>query len=289
MDKKDEKQGKKCFIITPIGNENSDTFRKAKGVIESVIKPILMEYGFNETKPAYEINESGKIGQQVIEHIVNDDLAVANLTGNNPNVMYELAVRHMTGKPIINICECGTELPFDIIDDRTIFFVNDMLGVQELRTKLSCFMEELKLDREYTSNPILSFTKTQLNFPEVSSMMHHLEQIHRNLGTILFNQLPKEKRKVWVRVILYSKKGFIKQEHDIIKLCIDIATRFQEMEYYFDAKNTGTDLFLGEMSFVSANPSTLLLEDLEDIVKRVCENCGMDPVIEITYNILQQE
>ena len=41
MDKKDEKQGKKCFIITPIGSENSDIFRKAKGVIESAIKPVL--------------------------------------------------------------------------------------------------------------------------------------------------------------------------------------------------------------------------------------------------------
>ena len=41
MDKKDEKKGKKCFIITPIGNENTDVFRKAKGVIEyngSVVK-----------------------------------------------------------------------------------------------------------------------------------------------------------------------------------------------------------------------------------------------------------
>ena len=46
MDKKDEKKGKKCFIITPIGNENTDVFRKAKGVIESAIKPILMKYGF---------------------------------------------------------------------------------------------------------------------------------------------------------------------------------------------------------------------------------------------------
>lgn len=26
MDKKDEKKGKKCFIITPIGNENTDVF-----------------------------------------------------------------------------------------------------------------------------------------------------------------------------------------------------------------------------------------------------------------------
>lgn len=39
--KKSVTSKKKCFIITPIGEDGSETFRMAKGVIESVIKPIL--------------------------------------------------------------------------------------------------------------------------------------------------------------------------------------------------------------------------------------------------------
>ena len=61
-----KEQGRKCFIITPIGDEKSDIFRKAKGVIESVIKPVLKEYGFDDIKPAYEINVSGMINTQII-------------------------------------------------------------------------------------------------------------------------------------------------------------------------------------------------------------------------------
>ena len=75
---------KKCFIITPIGNDGSETFRMAKGVIESVIKPVLERNGFEDIKPAYEILESGMIGNQIVDRIVNDDLVIANLTGNNP-------------------------------------------------------------------------------------------------------------------------------------------------------------------------------------------------------------
>ena len=41
MHNKDIENKKTCFIITPIGDEKSDTFRRAKGVIESVIKPVL--------------------------------------------------------------------------------------------------------------------------------------------------------------------------------------------------------------------------------------------------------
>lgn len=159
MMEKNEKQGKKCFIITPIGNENSDVFRKAKGVIESTIKPVLHEYDFDDIKPAYEINVSGMINTQIINRIINDDLVVVNLTGNNPNVMYELCLRHVVAKPIIHICESGTSLPFDIKDSRTIFYENDMLGVEELKGKLRSFMNNISYTEEYTDNPIYTARK----------------------------------------------------------------------------------------------------------------------------------
>ncbi len=145
---------RKCFIITPIGSDNSDTFRKAKGVIESVLKPILSDYGFGDIKPAYEINISGMINTQIINRIVEDDLVIANLTGNNPNVMYELCLRHVAAKPIIHICEKGTALPFDIKDSRTIFYTDDMLGVGELKEKMKLFMDEISYDNDYMDNPV---------------------------------------------------------------------------------------------------------------------------------------
>ena len=72
-----EVQGKKCFIITPIGNDNSDIFRKAKGVIESVIKPVLTHYGFYDVKPAYEINVSGMINTQIINRIIDGKKSIS--------------------------------------------------------------------------------------------------------------------------------------------------------------------------------------------------------------------
>lgn len=156
MNKDNKEKSMKCFIITPIGDENSKTFRKAKGVIEGVIKPILEDCGFQDIKPAYEIMESGMIGNQIIGRIVNDDLVVANLTENNPNVMYELAIRHATAKPIIHICESGTTLPFDIKDNRTIFYENDILGARELSEKLRNFVTKIDYSIKHRDNPIYS-------------------------------------------------------------------------------------------------------------------------------------
>lgn len=150
-----------CFIITPIGNNDSIIFRKAKGVIESAVKPVLEKYGFGSIKAAYEINISGMINTQIINHIIDDDLVIVNLTEKNPNVMYELCLRHVVAKPIIHICENGTVLPFDIKDSRTIFYTDDMLGVEELKNNIRLFMDEMDYSGEYRDNPIYNATKTQ--------------------------------------------------------------------------------------------------------------------------------
>ena len=154
-----EQEEKKCFIITPIGDSNSVTFRKAKGVIESVIRPVLQKNGFNDIKAAYEINISRMITTQIINRIIDDDLVIVNLTGNNPNVMYEMCLRHVVAKPIIHICENGTILPFDIKDSRTIFYENDMLGVSELKESLKRFLVEIDYRVDYSDNPIYTAYK----------------------------------------------------------------------------------------------------------------------------------
>ncbi len=132
---------KKCFIITPIGNENEPIRRHIDGIIQAAIKPVLNnEY---EVIIAHEMNKIGSITKQVIEAIYHSDLVIANLTNKNPNVMYELAFRHCLGKPVIQIMEEGTILPFDIGTERTIPYVNDSKGVMELREKLKEYLKEI--------------------------------------------------------------------------------------------------------------------------------------------------
>ena len=160
---------KTCFIITPIGSDTSEIRRHADGVIVSVIKPLLeSEYGFEDVVAAHDISKSGSINNQVMAKVLDSDLVIANLSTLNPNVMYELAVRHATKKPIIHICEKSLQnLPFDIADQRTVFYQNDMLGVEELRNNLRKMVKSLSDNPSCVDNPIYNAKKQSLLFKEL--------------------------------------------------------------------------------------------------------------------------
>lgn len=149
-----------CFVISPIGGDSTDTRRALEGLMDAVIEPTLRELGF-KVEVAHRISRTGSITNQVIELLLSADLVVANLTELNPNVMYELAVRHAARKPVVTIAHVDTRLPFDIADQRTIFYRNDMAGVPELRRALDSSVHEALTDSE-PDNPVYRAVQTQV-------------------------------------------------------------------------------------------------------------------------------
>lgn len=141
-----------CFIITPIGAENSPIRKKTDGLINNVIKPVCEKLNLVAI-PAHEIDKPGSITRQVIQHIMNSKMVIANLTGLNPNVMYELAIRHAAKLPVVCLAEEGTLLPFDITTERTIFYTDDMYGAVKLVPDLKSKIESALRD-ENIDNPI---------------------------------------------------------------------------------------------------------------------------------------
>ena len=118
-DKEKEKEPRTCFVIAPIGKDGSDVRVRSGQVLKHIISPAAKECGYEAVR-ADQISEPGLITSQVIQHVVEDPLVIADLTGWNPNVFYELALRHAVKKPVVQIIHAADAIPFDIAASRTI-------------------------------------------------------------------------------------------------------------------------------------------------------------------------
>lgn len=118
---------KKCFVISPIGAEKSETRGHADDVLEFIILPAMKKFKQKfdidiDAVRADHIQSMGQITKQMFEAILGADLCVAILTEHNPNVFYELAVAQAAARPAIILLEKGQEIPFDIKDLRVVHY-----------------------------------------------------------------------------------------------------------------------------------------------------------------------
>ncbi|WP_056682138.1 hypothetical protein [Cytobacillus solani] len=212
---------KSCFIITPIGGENTSIRRHADGVIEAVISPMLNEMGY-ETVVAHKISKGGSITRQVIENVIESDLVIANLSGLNPNVMYELAVRHAVRKPLVQICEVGTQLPFDISQLRTIFYTNDMKGSVELKETLFEMIQDA-ISEEKPDNPIYNSieTSTIMKSTETSTTEKYILERFSELENNVMKALSYNKKRDYFVEFTIDKKD----EYFLTKIVDDLSKK----------------------------------------------------------------
>lgn len=100
---------KDCFIIMPIADQDGYEKGHFKRVYDHIIKPACKKVGLNPVR-ADDVSTSGDI----VKRIHDSEIAICDLSARNPNVMYELGVRHAFNKPTVLIKDNKTPRAFDI-------------------------------------------------------------------------------------------------------------------------------------------------------------------------------
>jgi hypothetical protein len=145
-----------------MGDLGSETRKRADAILKYVIEPPLSECGYKAMR-ADKISEPGIITSQIITHIMNDPLVVADLTGHNPNVFYELAVRHAIKKPVVQLIQKGERIPFDVSTTRTIQIDHqDLESVDEAKQELAKQIRAVEKDPSKVDSPISIAVDLQL-------------------------------------------------------------------------------------------------------------------------------
>ncbi len=119
-----------CFVLMPFGKKLDAAGRVTNfdAVYEKVIAPAVAKAGLEPIR-ADEEKIGGTIHKPMFERLMLCHYAVADITGANPNVFYELGIRHaMRPRSTVIVFGEGTVLPFDIALVRGISYKTDGLG-----------------------------------------------------------------------------------------------------------------------------------------------------------------
>lgn len=131
-----------CFFVSPISQPGTDIRKNSDLVKSLLLTPALTQCGFSTDR----IVRSDELGTANIQddmkaHLDNDELCIVDITGLNPNVMYEFGYRRGLGKALIVIANEKTKTPFDISADRIVRY--DLESVDAL-SKLPSAIEALR-------------------------------------------------------------------------------------------------------------------------------------------------
>ena len=144
----------KCFVMMPFGRTPEEK-KEYSRIYKFLIKSTVEECGLSCVRSDIEA-KGGHIMGNVLDDIACDDIAIADLSGLNWNVAYELGIRHVMSKSgTILICNDETELPFDI-QSLNIFIYpqNWMDDLEQHCEKLKKIIDSRVANRTHSDSPV---------------------------------------------------------------------------------------------------------------------------------------
>ena len=171
------KNKKTCFVIMPFG-EYFNTY------YDDIYIPAIKDTDLT-AKRADDFYKPGYIIKDIWDNINQCELLLADLTGKNQNVFYELGLAHAINKPVVIIAENIEDIPFDIRGLRVITYnKNKPNWGHELQKNISKSIKETIDNPEKSIPP--TFIKTSKSHKEIekSELEKRLLEVERHVNTI---------------------------------------------------------------------------------------------------------
>jgi len=120
-----------CFMMMPFAPPVGDYY-------STIYEPAIRKAGMRSVRADDDMFGTGKIMDQIWQGINGARVLVAELTGRNPNVFYELGLAHALQKPVVLVAATEEDVPFDIRHIRVIYYnMQDPFWGQKLIEKVA--------------------------------------------------------------------------------------------------------------------------------------------------------
>lgn len=118
-----------CFYLGPF-------MEPFNAIYKDHVSPTLVKSGFFVER-GDEIFSTRSIIDDIWEGINSASLIVADLSGKNPNVMYEVGIAHTLGKPVLLMSQSVDDIPFDLRHRRCLIYEYTPPGCRKLEAGVS--------------------------------------------------------------------------------------------------------------------------------------------------------
>lgn len=149
---------KKCFVIMPFSKTQSCTEQKWTEIFEYIIKPAVEESGLGYDCER-SVAERENIIKGILEALNSANVVIADLTDNNPNVFYELGVRHTLANRTILIAQGEKHIPFDLGQYPVAFYSESPAKIVEFKSEIKKKLEDIEKNPERSDNPVADFLR----------------------------------------------------------------------------------------------------------------------------------
>lgn len=251
---------KTCFVIMPFGSSSSELKKKFDGVYKGIIVPAIQEAGYEPIREDISATP-GSIPKSIVKKLAESQMVVADLTGINPNVFYELGIRHVFSKSgTVLIISEGEKIPFDNASHRVIQYTNELADLDDIHQQIVTAIVNRENNIENADNIVHDtfpqFPIDIISFFEQSIQDNKYTELQKNIST-----LTKENKQL--RNMLASS-GIIDGVADI-----RIPRSVKEIiaEARFALQKSGKEVLIHLRQFMGNNDVDKFVNYLEDVLE----------------------
>jgi len=185
----------KCFVAMPMSDVNGvATEAEWNRVYQKVFAPAIRAAGFD---PIRSNPVRGSLVAGIIHNLWSAEAMIADLTGQKPNVFYELGVRHALRGKTVMIVRNPKDIPFDLKDyPRCIYNPKTVQGQKRFRNSIRKLLRNIIQEPDRPDNPVEDFVQnskrvhgpmrvSHLNLPQQAAyakQLTHCERVITDIG-----------------------------------------------------------------------------------------------------------